>query len=230
MQCASIEAYATPERYGSADLVVMCHVLEHIESFPDALVSVRRLLRPGGYLYVAVPNVRAWQARLPGWTGFQPYHVHHFSQEAVRRALERAGFGVVWAKTYEPLSGWFNALCRTLLIGRGAAHGSGVGRRDGTAGTMQLRVVYEVLRLAIGVALSPVRWAQAWAGYGEELVIVATPQRKRAGTPVEWRAELGDFGQRASSLRSVIYRETVDSGLGPVGGVGEDKKARGLED
>ncbi len=53
---------APPMRPGSADLVLLADVLEHV-SEPAAIVqTAARLLRPGGFLYVSTLN-RTWRAR-----------------------------------------------------------------------------------------------------------------------------------------------------------------------
>ena len=49
-------------------LVVMKHVLEHTPNPRGALAEVRRVLRPGGRLFIAVPNAAYAKARLQGPT------------------------------------------------------------------------------------------------------------------------------------------------------------------
>jgi hypothetical protein len=88
-----LEEAAYPE--GSFDLVVLCHVLEHLSDPKATLEEIRRLLKPGGRLAVSVPNFSSWQARLMGPAWFHldlPRHLFHFPAHGLRRLLEQAGF------------------------------------------------------------------------------------------------------------------------------------------
>jgi SAM-dependent methyltransferase len=82
---------------GHFDAVVVWHVFEHLREPDVALAEMRRVLRPGGRLVVAVPNFASWQARWAGPAWFHldpPRHLHHFPLAALRRLLERSGFAV----------------------------------------------------------------------------------------------------------------------------------------
>lgn len=79
------------------DLIVLFQVLEHL---PDPLLTLQlcaRLLKTGGSLVVAVPNLESWQARLTGPSWFQldvPRHLFHFSPQSLAYVLRRAGFTI----------------------------------------------------------------------------------------------------------------------------------------
>src|SRR3990172_6005718 len=96
------------------DAIIMCHLLEHCESPALTLRAAGRLLRRRGLLYLAVPNLSAWNGYLPGWSGYEPYHVHYFRPRTLRRLLASGGFTVVEHKTIEPLTGWMNAIVGSL--------------------------------------------------------------------------------------------------------------------
>lgn len=169
----TLEATADAFPREEFDLLIMCHVLEHIESPILALRAARQLLRPGGVLYVAVPNRLAWAARLPGWTGYQPYHVQYFSATSLRRVMEAAGFQISFETTVEPLTGWCNAIVGSLRSRR-----PNLAHRPKPAGAKPKRgpawIAYNTLRFCSGVAMTPVRWLQGAQGNGEELVIMAS--------------------------------------------------------
>jgi 2-polyprenyl-3-methyl-5-hydroxy-6-metoxy-1,4-benzoquinol methylase len=79
------------------DGVIIWHVLEHVRDPRSTLETVRRILRPGGRLIVAVPNFGSPQARWAGPAWFHldlPRHLHHFPLTALRRLLERTGFAI----------------------------------------------------------------------------------------------------------------------------------------
>lgn len=87
---------------GHFDLVTLNHVLEHIPDPAPFLADVCRVLRPGGLLFVAVPNVETWWVRVKGdrygWT-FQDDHFLHFSRSTLSRMLERHHFEILDAHT-----------------------------------------------------------------------------------------------------------------------------------
>ena len=158
------------------DVVVMRHVLEHFESPVSALQSAAQLLRPGGKLYVAVPNMDSWHRRWRGWSGYEPYHLHFFGATSLTRALHRARLDIVRIGTYESLSGWTNTLWRsfgteTPLGGEAAVIHPRSSQRVG-------RMVLECCRLAMGLASTPLRIIQGAIGRGEELYAVAAKMAK----------------------------------------------------
>ncbi len=77
------------------DQVLIWHVLEHLERPRETLDEVRRILRPGGRLVVAVPNFASRQAAWSGPAWFHldlPRHLYHFPLAALRRLLDETGF------------------------------------------------------------------------------------------------------------------------------------------
>lgn len=83
---------------GSADVVTLWHVLEHVADPGRALTRVRGWLAPGGALIVAVPNLDSWQARIAGERWFHldvPRHRVHFTAAGLARLLTARGFEVL---------------------------------------------------------------------------------------------------------------------------------------
>ena len=77
------------------DQVLFWHVLEHLERPRETLDEVRRILRPGGRLVVAVPNFASRQATWSGAAWFHldlPRHLYHFPLAALHRLLDETGF------------------------------------------------------------------------------------------------------------------------------------------
>jgi ubiquinone/menaquinone biosynthesis C-methylase UbiE len=88
-------AYDTPFSDNSFDIVVLWYLLEHVSAPSRVLQEANRVLRQGGVLFVAVPNINSWQARFFGKYWFHldvPRHAHHFSTQTLSTALKRAGF------------------------------------------------------------------------------------------------------------------------------------------
>lgn len=84
---------------GSYDAVTMWDVIEHV---PDPTAYTQRaaaLLRPGGILTLATPDVGSIPAKLAGkrWVGYKlsEEHIYYFSIDTLTRMLNDAGFDVV---------------------------------------------------------------------------------------------------------------------------------------
>jgi len=90
------------EAWESFDLITLWQVFEHLEDPQAALKTIRRLLKPGGWLVIAVPNPESWQARLGGvaWLHLDPpRHLFLTSPKHFHSLLESNGFEVK-AKKY----------------------------------------------------------------------------------------------------------------------------------
>lgn len=82
---------------GFFDEVIVWHVLEHLEDPRETLQEIHRILRPGGRLVVAVPNLASAQARWAREAWFHldlPRHLFHFPLDALCRLLASTGFEV----------------------------------------------------------------------------------------------------------------------------------------
>ncbi len=92
------EGAELPFRAGALDAVVGQHVIEHLPNVDAAFREWRRVLRTGGRLAMATPNVR-----YPDPAHFlDEDHAHVFSPEELRRAAESAGFVVEACYTIFP--------------------------------------------------------------------------------------------------------------------------------
>ncbi len=89
------------------DCVFAIYVLEHILDVPHVLSRVRAVLRPGGRLFVVVPNARALSRQLALHMGLLPdlktltehdhRHGHRrvYDRVTLNRDLEAAGFKII---------------------------------------------------------------------------------------------------------------------------------------
>jgi 2-polyprenyl-3-methyl-5-hydroxy-6-metoxy-1,4-benzoquinol methylase len=89
----------------SFDVVVLGAVLEHLYNPNETIREVARILRPGGALFVDVPNERGLyfilgnlyqKIRLRDWVvnlapTFEPYHVFGFTPKSLRALLSKHG-------------------------------------------------------------------------------------------------------------------------------------------
>ncbi|MDF1593767.1 MAG: class I SAM-dependent methyltransferase [Desulfobacterales bacterium] len=153
------------------DIVMMNHVLEHVQQPIEFLQDVRRLLVSGGVVHIAVPNVACWEALLPGWGSYEPYHLAYFSPQTLQRAVELAGFEVLRIRTHDSFSGWFLAILRTLL----RANRKSAGERSAQREAAHLSWVGHAYHLAMvlgGVITLPLRLFQEVIGRGDEVVLI----------------------------------------------------------
>ena len=77
------------------DVISMSHVVEHLHDPIQALHDCRRLLRPGGSLWLETPNIDSLGHTVFGrsWRGVEaPRHLVLFSPPALQSALDAAGF------------------------------------------------------------------------------------------------------------------------------------------
>jgi SAM-dependent methyltransferase len=81
----------------SLDAVTMFQVLEHVADFRSLLSWCLRVLRPGGRLYVSVPEgerLRQWE-EATGLPDLPPFHVNQWTRTSLAAALVDAGFSAV---------------------------------------------------------------------------------------------------------------------------------------
>ena len=93
--CGDLESAGFPA--GSFDVVVLQHVIEHVETPVDLLRECLRILKPGGQLLLITPNVESWGHRRfgPFWRGLEPpRHLCLYSKQTLAELARRAGFQV----------------------------------------------------------------------------------------------------------------------------------------
>src|ERR1019366_9456827 len=79
----------------SFDFITLSHVIEHLHDPAAALKEIHRLLKPGGKVWIATPNIESFGHRLFGrnWIGIQsPTHLVLFNRHALLTVLASTGF------------------------------------------------------------------------------------------------------------------------------------------
>jgi SAM-dependent methyltransferase len=147
------------------DAVSLWNVLEHLHQPVTTMTEISRILAPGGYVLLRVPDVGSCQARLFGdkWYPAQhvPHHLYLFSFRTVSRLLEKTGFETVYrAHMSSPRSTL--RYCRDMQGGR-------VG---------SLLPSIPALRRALDLASGTLLYvALELAGWGEQLIVCARSGR-----------------------------------------------------
>lgn len=86
-----VEALAQLENH-TFDVITMWHVLEHVPDLNHQIKELKRLLKPSGYLIVAVPNFNSFDAQHYGkfWAAYDvPIHFWHFSKTAIQKLFQK---------------------------------------------------------------------------------------------------------------------------------------------
>ncbi len=90
---ASLESPALQALRGSFDLITLFQVLEHVAEFYPLLRSCRDLLKPGGVLFITVPDGddMAAQEHMTGCPDLPPNHINRWSPPSLALALRKSG-------------------------------------------------------------------------------------------------------------------------------------------
>jgi len=79
------------------DVITMWHVLEHVPDVDLQIKELKRLLKPNGIIFIAVPNFRSYDANYYGifWAAFDvPRHLWHFSKTSIEILFGREALHV----------------------------------------------------------------------------------------------------------------------------------------
>jgi SAM-dependent methyltransferase len=83
----------TLPRQKNLDLILICHVLEHLYDPAATLSRFHDALADGGHVMLEVPCATAPDALPPGWFTFE--HLHYYQPAILERLLTGAGFEIV---------------------------------------------------------------------------------------------------------------------------------------
>lgn len=118
----TLAEFAPSEPY---EVVVLANVLEHVPDPLAMLTQVRRLLRPGGEVWISCPNAASLWRRVLGrsWINWHvPFHLWHFSARSLEQVLDRAGFRLTEIDSFTPALWLTQSLCLGLGSGAGRAN------------------------------------------------------------------------------------------------------------
>ncbi|MEM6721503.1 MAG: class I SAM-dependent methyltransferase [Bacteroidota bacterium] len=80
------------------DAITMWHVLEHVPNLEAQIQTLKRILKPNGSIFIAVPNFKSHDAShyKEFWAAYDvPRHLWHFSQKAIKSLFAKENMKVV---------------------------------------------------------------------------------------------------------------------------------------
>ncbi|WOJ89514.1 class I SAM-dependent methyltransferase [Methylocapsa polymorpha] len=92
-----------PQFEQSASLIVLNDTLEHHASPLGSLETCYRMTKPGGIVFVNVPNALFWKAQhdIESWEWFESDHLMYFNESSIRKAFEICGFKDIVTDTHD---------------------------------------------------------------------------------------------------------------------------------
>jgi len=90
-------------------IMTLWDVLEHIDSADRIMEKVSRMLRPGGYVFIQVPQIDSFFATLlkDKWWAMGLDHVNYFSKKTIKQLLANHGIEIVTIKSSLELKNLF---------------------------------------------------------------------------------------------------------------------------
>lgn len=122
------------------DAITMNHVIEHLPDTIGTLRTCRRILKPGGLLWIATPNLNAIGFRIYGksWRGLEaPRHLVLFEPETLVGAVRQAGFR--WDGQLLPTNGARGMFLQSAQAAAGGTRGHRVRLRGLVRRMIKLR-------------------------------------------------------------------------------------------
>jgi SAM-dependent methyltransferase len=162
----------------SFDAYCSFHVIEHVVDFRHHLATAADCVKPGGYAFIATPNARGWEHRLPFnlSPNYDSSHFQLFAAESLRRALSDSGWEILDVATPSYAIAWLRVITRVLRRARGQDVES-TGGQYARSSSKRLRKAIA----AFAFLTWPLRRLQEALGGGNELLVIA--RRTSAASP-----------------------------------------------
>ena len=84
---------SVPAEAGTFDGIILSHVMEHVRDLGAAMDLVHRLLNPGGWVYIEVPDASRYAEFLVApFQDFNTEHINHFSEMSLANLCRQNNF------------------------------------------------------------------------------------------------------------------------------------------
>lgn len=158
------------------DAISLWHVLEHVRAPAAVCKEVHRILKPGGWLFLSLPNAQSPEAKLFARHWFHldpPRHLFGFGTRSLPELLKANGFEVktlnTWSLEQNPY-GFMQSCLNALGIERDRAYNTLKGMHKGRV----LANIIDLVMLAI-LLIPAMLWSSLFSciGKGSTMTIVA---------------------------------------------------------
>jgi 2-polyprenyl-3-methyl-5-hydroxy-6-metoxy-1,4-benzoquinol methylase len=85
----------------SFDIITQWHVMEHVHKLEERMQLLKRILKPHGTMFIAVPISNSMDSKhyKAFWDGYDvPRHLYHFNSNSLKLLMKKHGFEVVEQK------------------------------------------------------------------------------------------------------------------------------------
>jgi len=97
----------------SYNAITMWHVLEHVHQLNEYMTQLKKLLKPQGMIFIAVPNYTCYDENVykEYWAAYDvPRHLYHFSPAAMSRLIQQHGLNLRSIKAM-----WYDSFYVSML-------------------------------------------------------------------------------------------------------------------
>jgi 2-polyprenyl-3-methyl-5-hydroxy-6-metoxy-1,4-benzoquinol methylase len=172
---------AGPER--KFDVITLWQSFEHVERGLELLCTLRGRVKPGGYLFVSVPNFASLQAQVFGarWFHLDPTrHLFHFRRSDLAAMLAKSGWRVERQTTFSleyGVFGWWQSLFNVLPLefNKGYKFLKARKRFDRSIANMAEALVYAILAIPFAAAAAALMGLETLFGRGGVIQVKAVP-------------------------------------------------------
>jgi 2-polyprenyl-3-methyl-5-hydroxy-6-metoxy-1,4-benzoquinol methylase len=91
----------------------MWHVLEHVHQLNEYMIQLKKLLKPQGTIFIAVPNYTCYDENVykEFWAAYDvPRHLYHFSPTAMSHLIQQHGLKLRSVKAM-----WYDSFYVSML-------------------------------------------------------------------------------------------------------------------
>lgn len=179
----TIDLFAADVAARKFDVITLWQSFEHVGRGRELLAVLRKRVKPGGYLFLSVPNFESLQARWfgPRWFHLDPTrHLFHYRRADLGTLLEQSGWRVERQTTFSleyGVFGWWQSLFNALPLefNKGYKLLKARKRFDRSAANMAEWLIYALLSIPLAAAAGVLMALETLVGRGGVIQIKAVP-------------------------------------------------------